>query len=160
MDVGWRCADPPCSCRRCLRRRSSVRRSWLRLHACPRWCQGGWRSVNVDATVADMCTAVTTSVWSGWCCFARRSRGQRLTVCRCYDGGSTVRSALHPRRRMYTACRLREQAELSVLSTILDEKEDNVEESSFAVDVVPPAIDAPSRRLRPRDDCQQRQGWM
>jgi hypothetical protein len=33
-----------CLARRCLSQRSSVRRSWMRLPACPPCCQGGWWS--------------------------------------------------------------------------------------------------------------------
>ena len=100
-----------CRARRCLSRRSSVRRSWMGLLARPSYCHAAgsqWTWVRLCRSSVQLSRPATRrcdGAASVSTCLARHCRGQRLSVVRrLWSFKSTV--SLHPRRLMYAACRL------------------------------------------------------
>ena len=100
-----------CRARRCLSRRSSVRRSWMRLVARPPCCHeagGLWTwmrlcrsSVQLPCPAPGQCYGIAPVSTS----LARHHSGQRLSVRRPLMVAQACRQHA-PRRLMYAACRL------------------------------------------------------
>ena len=130
-----------CRTRRCLSRRSSVRPSWIRLLVSPPCCHaagGHWTwmrlcrsSVQLPRPTSGTCDGaapVSTYV-------ARHCRGQCVSVCRSLMGAQARRQTAPPD----DACTLLvdllssllpEHTDLSVMSSLVDTKQVNVDQSS------------------------------
>ena len=151
-----------CRARRCLRRRSSVLRSWMRLLARPPCCHaagGQWTSVRrcrssvqLPCPASRPCDGTATVSTSR----ARHCSGQRLVV----RGSLMIVQAYHQRtpptthvRNFSTSCRLSYPSTLASMSCRRClTRSRSMWISRAVVDAVPPAVDGPSRRLRPRCD--------
>jgi hypothetical protein len=151
-----------CRARRCLSRRSSVRRSWMRLLGRPRAAMRLLVTGRRCGCVSPACS----------CRVRRRVRvmvlllsrhfvidtvvGQRLSVRRSLMAFQVCRQPPPPTthaRRLSTSCRRSHPRTLtSVSCRRCLTRSRSMWVSRAVVDAVPHAVDGPSRRLRPRCD--------
>ena len=151
-----------CRARRCLSRRSSVRRSWMRLLARAPCCHaagGRWKWMRLcraclqpprpTSRQSDGTAPISTSC-------ARHCRGQRLSVNRPLIVAQACRQPAPPTahvRCLSTSCRRSYPSTLtSVSCRHCLTRSRSMWISRAVVDAVPPAVDGPSRRLRPHCD--------
>ena len=151
-----------CPARRCHSRRSSVRRPWMRLLARPQcshaagakwtWVRLCPSSVQLPRPASGQCDAAAPAST----CLARHCSGQRLSVRRSLIAVQPYRQPAPPTTHvccLSTSCRRSYPNTLTSVSCRRSlTRSRSMWFSRAVVDAVPPAVDGPSRRLRPRCD--------
>ena len=159
-----------CRVRRCLSRRSPLRPTWIHLLARPpgrhaaggqwTWMQLYRSSVQLSCPASSPCDGTTPVSTSR----ARHCRGQSESVRRSLIVVQEYRQPAPPSthvRCLTTSCRRSYPSTLtSVSCRHCLTRSRSMWISRAVVDAVPPAVDGPSRRLRPRCDSLPRQWSM
>ena len=152
--------------RRCLSRRSSVRLSWMRRLARPPCCRetgGQWTwmrlrrsSVQLSYPASSPCDGAVPVSTSR----ARHCRGQRLSVRQSLMVVQACRQLAPPTAHVRCLSTSYRNSYPNTLTTVSCRTCLTRSRSTWinraVVDAVPPAVDGPPRRLRPRCDSQPR----